>query len=53
LGSINKMPIKTMGLSVVVQRFKQRCYCACAVFRNFELLGFYKPVPIDPEKNEK
>jgi len=25
-----------MGLSVVAQRFRQRCYCACAVFGNFE-----------------
>jgi len=31
------MPIKAMGLSVVAQRFN-RCYCACAVFRNFEYL---------------
>jgi len=40
IGFDNQMPIKTMGLSVVAQRFKQRCYCACAVFGNFELLGF-------------
>jgi len=34
------MLIKTMRLSVVAQQFKLRCYCACAVFGNNELLGF-------------